>query len=180
VAHIELGNDLPGIRGLLAYRPETAEPLMQLAEVLLRGDSTLSRGERELIAAYVSRGNDCEYCAGSHGASAAAQLPGGIEQVEKTLAGEAADAPVSEKLRALLEIAGRARVDGRLVSEEAVKQARDAGATDLEIHDTVLIAATFCLFNRYVDGLATSVPDDPGQYAMSAAHLAEHGYTVPR
>lgn len=180
VAHIELGNDLPGIRGLLVYRPETAQPLMQLAEVLLRGDSTLSRGERELIAAYVSIGNDCEYCAGSHGASAAALLPGGTEQVARTLAGEAGDAPVSERLRALLEIAGRARVDGRLVSEDAVAAAREAGATDREIHDTVLITATFCLFNRYVDGLATSVPDDPAQYAMSAAHLAEHGYTVQR
>jgi len=171
---------MPGIRGLLAYRPETAEPLMLLAEVLLRGDSTLSRGERELIAAYVSRGNECEYCAGSHGASAAALLPGGAEQVEAALGGPAGDAPVSGKMRALLEIASLVRVDGRLVSDAAVARARGAGATDREIHDTVLIAATFCMFNRYVDGLGTSVPDDPAQYAMSAAHLVRHGYQVPR
>jgi hypothetical protein len=75
---------------------------------------------------------------------------------------------------ALLEIAALVRVDGRLVSAEAVAQARMAGATDREIHDTVLITATFCMFNRYVDGLATSVPDDPVQYAMSAAHLVRH------
>jgi AhpD family alkylhydroperoxidase len=106
VAHVELGNENPGIRGLLASRPETAEPIMQLAEVLLRGDSTLTRGERELIAAYVSRLNECAYCAGSHGASAAALLPGGTEQVEQTLAGPACDAPVPGKLRALLDIAG--------------------------------------------------------------------------
>jgi uncharacterized peroxidase-related enzyme len=180
VAHIELGNDLPGIRGLLAYRPETAAPLMGLAEVLLRGDSSLSRGERELIAAYVSSGNDCEYCAASHGASAAAQLPGGAGQVEQTLAGAACDAPVSAKVRALLAIAGLVRVDGRLVSDKAVAAARAEGATDREIHDTVLIAAAFCMFNRYVDGLATPVPDDPAQYAMSAAHLIEHGYQIPR
>jgi uncharacterized peroxidase-related enzyme len=180
VAHIELGNGMPGIRGLLAYRPETAEPLMHLAEVLLRGDSTLSRGERELIAAYVSRGNECEYCAGSHGATAAALLPGGAEQVEQALAAAACDAPVSAKLRALLEIAALVRVDGRLVSQEAVAGARREGATDREIHDTVLIAAAFCMFNRYVDGLATSVPGDPVQYTMSAAHLIEYGYQVPR
>jgi uncharacterized peroxidase-related enzyme len=180
VAHIELGNELPGIRGLLAYRPETAQPLMHLAEVLLRGDSTLSRGERELIAAYVSRGNDCEYCAGSHGASAAALLPGGTDQVAKTLAGASCDAPVSAKMRALLEIASLVRLDARLVSEQAVAAARAEGATDREIHDTVLIAAAFCMFNRYVDGLATPVPDDPVGYEMSAAHLVKHGYQVPR
>jgi uncharacterized peroxidase-related enzyme len=180
VAHVELGNQLPGIRGLLAYRPETAGPLMDLAQVLLRGDSTLSAGERELIAASVSRQNECEYCARSHGASAAALLPGGGEQVEAVLAGPAGDAPVSGKMRALLDIAGLVRVDGRLVSDEAVASARAEGATDREIHDTVLIAAAFCMFNRYVDGLATPVPDDPAQYELSAAHLVAHGYRVPR
>ena len=180
MTHIELGNDLPGIRGLLAYRPETAAPLMGLAEVLLRGDSSLSRGERELIAAWVSRGNECEYCTASHGASAAALLPGGAEQVGQTLAGPACDAPVSAKMRALLEIAALVRADGRLVSDEAVAAARAAGATDREIHDTVLIAAVFCMFNRYVDGLAAPAPGDPAQYARSAAHLIEHGYQIPR
>jgi AhpD family alkylhydroperoxidase len=213
---------------------------MELAQVLLRGDSTLTAGERELIAAYVSRQNECEYCAGSHGATAAALLPGGGEQVAAVLAGAAGDASVlageagaagdasvlageagdasvlagaagdasvlagdaavlageagdasvldgaagdaavSAKLRALLDIAGLVRVDGRLVSAEAVAAARAEGASDLEIHDTVLIAAAFCMFNRYVDGLATAVPDDPAEYQMSAAHLVAHGYRVPR
>jgi len=184
VAYIELGNDIPGIRGLLAYRPQTAQPLGELAEVLLRGDNTLSRGERELIAAYVSQLNECEYCAGSHGATAAAQLPGGAAQVRQVLAGTGAAgpaaAPLSGKLQALLDIAGLVQLGGRMVTQEAVAKARDAGATDVEIHDTVLIAAVFCMFNRYVDGLGTSVPDDPAQYVASAEHLIRHGYTVPR
>jgi uncharacterized peroxidase-related enzyme len=180
VAHIELGNDLPGIRGLLAYRPETAAPLMVFTEELLRGDNSLSRGERELIAAYVSHGNECAYCTASHSATAAGQLPGGAEQVQQTLGGAACDAPVSAKMRALLEIAGLVRADGRLVSDEAVAAARAEGATDREIHDTVLIAAAFCMFNRYVDGLAAPVPDDPSQYTMSSKHLIEHGYQIPR
>ena len=177
VAYIELGNDIPGIRGLLAFRPETARPLGELAETLLRGDSTLSRGERELIAAYVSRLNECEYCASSHGATAAVQLPGGAAQVRDVLAGAGA---VSDKLRALLDIAGLVQRGGGAVTEEAVAKARTEGATDVEIHDTVLIAAMFCMFNRYVDGLGTSVPDDPAQYIASAEHLVQHGYTVPR
>jgi uncharacterized peroxidase-related enzyme len=153
---------------------------MHLAEALLRGDSTLSRGERELIAAYVSRGNECAYCAGSHGAVAATLLPGGAVQVAETLDGAGAGAPGSGKMRALLEIASLVRANGRLVSEEAVADARDQGATDREIHDTVLIAAAFCMFNRYVDGLGTDIPDDPVHYEMSAAHLVKHGYQVPR
>ena len=179
MAHIDLGNDNPGIRALLAYRPETAVPLSQLAEVLLRGDNTLTRGERELIAAYVSSRNECAYCTRSHSATAAAQLPGGTTQVEQTLAG-LDGAPVSGKLRALLDIAGLVQVSGQLVTEEAVAKARTEGATDLEIHDTVLIAAMFAMFNRYVDGLGTPVPDDPARYAASSRHLVEHGYQMPR
>jgi uncharacterized peroxidase-related enzyme len=178
VPHIELGNDLPGIRGLLAYRPETAVPLGELAEVLLRGDNTLTRGERELIATYVSRRNQCEYCSSAHAATAAAQLPGGADQVNQTLA-DAGSAPVSGKLRALLEIAGLVQLDGRMVTEEAVAKARAEGATDLEIHDTVLIAATFCMYNRYVDGLGTSTPADPAHYAVAAEQLVRYGYRPP-
>jgi uncharacterized peroxidase-related enzyme len=178
VAHIELGNDIPGIRGLLAYRPETARPLGEFIEVLLRGDNSLSRGERELIAAYVSRLNECVYCASSHSATAAAQLPGGAAVVEQTLAG-AGTAPLSGKMKALLDIARLVQVSGRMVSDEAVAKARAEGAPDVEIHDTVLIAAAFCMFNRYVDGLGTSVPDDPAEYAASARFLVEHGYRTP-
>lgn len=178
MAHIDLGNEIPGIRGLLAYRPQTAGPLGELAEVLLRGDNSLSRGERELIAAYVSRLNECVYCASAHSATAAAQLPGGAATVEQTLAG-ADTAPVSAKMRALLDIAGLVQVSGRMVTAEAVARARAEGATDVEIHDTVLIAAAFCMFNRYVDGLGTAVPADPAEYAVGARVLIEHGYRPP-
>lgn len=179
MAYIELGNDIPGIRGLLAYRPEIAGPLGEFTEVLMRGDSPLSRGERELIAAYVSRLNECAYCASAHSATAAAQLAGGTPQVELTLT-DLVTAPVSGKLRALLEIAGLVRVSGLMVSPDAVAKARAEGATDVEIHDTVLIAAAFCMFNRYVDGLGTSAPEDPAEYTESAQFLVEHGYRTPR
>ena len=101
--YIALNSAEPGIRGLLRYRPETGRPLSELAEVLLRGPSTLTRGERELIAAYVSALNDCRYCSGSHSACAAAQLPGGMVLVEQVRA-DAASAPVPAKLKTLLAI----------------------------------------------------------------------------
>jgi uncharacterized peroxidase-related enzyme len=179
VAHIDLGNDIPGIRGLFTYRPDSGAVLSELGEVLLRGDSTLSRGERELIATYVSHLNGCRYCAGSHGACAAAQLPGGSGQVEATLAAPE-EAPVSAKLRALLAIAARVQESGRSVTDKDIAAARAEGATDREIHDAVLIAAAFCMFNRYVDGMAALTPEDPGYYTVTGQRLAEHGYLPPR
>jgi len=158
--------------------PETSRPLIEFHEALLRGPSPFTGAERELIAAYVSRRNECEYCSNSHAATAAAQLPGGASLVGQVFA-DPDDAGLSEKLRALLDIADLVRVDGRLVSADVVAKARAAGATDREIHDTVLISAAFCMYNRYVDGLGTAVPDDPGQYAAGAQALVEHGYRAP-
>jgi uncharacterized peroxidase-related enzyme len=176
--HIALNSGEPGIRGLLRFRPETGRPLSDLAEVLLRGPSTLTRGERELIAAYVSALNDCRYCASSHSACAAAQLPEGMDLVTQVRA-DPATAAVSAKLKALLRIASAVRDGGRAVTAELVTQARAAGASDVEIHDTVLIAAAFCMFNRYVDGLATIAPDDPAVYEAGAQRLVTHGYLAP-
>jgi len=176
--HIVLNSAEPGIRGLLRYRPETARPLIELTEVLLRGPNTLTRGERELIAAYVSALNDCRYCSSSHSACAAAQLPGGMALVEQVRA-DPATAPISAKLKALLTIASAVGHSGRAVTAKHVARARAAGATDTEIHDTVLIAAAFCMFNRYVDGLATIAPDDPALYAAGAQRLVVHGYLTP-
>ncbi|MFC4586687.1 carboxymuconolactone decarboxylase family protein [Sphaerisporangium corydalis] len=173
--HISLNSDEPGIRGLFRFRPETARPLNELVEVLLRQESTLTPGERELIAAYVSALNECRYCYNSHAAYAAAQLPEGMELVEQVRADLDA-APISGKLRALLAIAGAVQQGGLKVGDKDVTAAREQGATDLEIHDTVLIAAAFCMFNRYVDGLATIAPTDPADYAARAERIVSIGY----
>jgi uncharacterized peroxidase-related enzyme len=175
LAHIELDDDIPGLPSLLRFRPETGGPLSALAEALLRGPSPLAPGERELIAAYVSELNGCRFCASSHGACAAAQLPGGMTLVQQVHA-DPESAPVPPKLRALLAIAAAVRRGGKEVGAEHVAAARDAGATDVEIHDTVLIAAAFCMYNRYVDGLGTSAPEDPAAYARMAERLVAQGY----
>ncbi len=173
--YINLGNDLPGISGLLNYRPETGRPLSELAEVLLRGPNTLARGERELIAAYVSRLNECVFCASSHSAFAAAQLPEGMPLVGQVCA-DLEQAPVSAKLKALLRMAAKVQQGGKAVTAADVAAAREAGASDVEIHDAVLIAAAFCMFNRYVDGLATIAPYDPAGYQQAAELIVTKGY----
>ena len=178
MAHIDLPADMPGIRGLMAYRPETARPINQLVEVLLQGPSTLTKGEREMIATHVSTLNSCKYCASIHGAIARAHL-GDDAPLVAQVAHDPESAAVSKKLKALLRIAAKVQQDGRSVSDADVAAARSEGATDLEIHDTVLIAAVFCMANRYVDGLATWSPDDPEIYDRAGAFRAANGYLVP-
>lgn len=178
MAHIDLPANMPGIRGLMAYRPETALPINQLVEVLLQGPSTLTKGEREMIATRVSTLNECKFCSSIHGAIARAHL-GEDAPLVAQVAHDPESAPVSSKLKALLRIAAKVQQGGRRVSDADVAAARAEGATDLEIHDTVLIAAVFCMANRYVDGLATWAPDDPQIYERSGAFRAAHGYLVP-
>ncbi len=177
MAHIQLPEGLPGIRGAMAFRPETAKPLNELVEILLHGPNSLSAGERELIATYVSSENDCYYCQTIHGAIAAASL-NDDEALVKKVKHDFQNADISPKLKALLVIAGQVQKGGKHVTAEDVARARAEGATDLEIHDTVLIAAVFCLCNRYVDGLATWTPDDPDFYRHRAAKIATDGYTA--
>jgi uncharacterized peroxidase-related enzyme len=172
--HIALPEGLPGISAGFAFRPETAKPMRELAHLLLHEPNSLAAGERELIATYVSTRNDCYFCQTSHGAAAACHLGGNeiVEQVKTDLQ----SAPVTPKLKALLAIAGKVQLGGKQVMAEDVAAAKAEGATDLEIHDTVLIAAAFCMYNRYVDGLGTWQPRDESMYAEMGRQLAEHGY----
>ncbi|MES2456153.1 MAG: peroxidase-related enzyme [Bacteroidota bacterium] len=177
MAHINVPEGVPGIRSLVMFRPETGKYLYDLAEVLLRGESPLSQADRELIAAYVSRRNDCFFCMSSH-AAAARCLYGDDEAIVDEVLADMERSSLSEKLKALLHIAGKVQILGKEVSEQDISAARDLGATDKEIHDTVLIAAAFCMFNRYVDGLASLTPTDPEAYKEMGKRMVA-GYALP-
>ena len=173
--HIKLPEGIPGIVGPMVAYPETARPLNELAEVLLRGPSSLTSAERELIATYVSSGNECFFCTQTHAAAAREHYGAQRQIVDRVLCDREA-APVSDKVRALMAIADKVRRDGRLVQPEDVAKAREAGADDRAIHDTVLIAAAFCMYNRYVEGLATWAPRDQALYDQTGVRLAHEGY----
>lgn len=173
--YIPVEEHLPGITGLLEYRKDSAQPIRELTHLLLRGPSTLTQGERELIATIVSHNNECRFCTTAHTA-AADLLLGECDTAEK-IKKDIETAPVSEKMKALLTIARQVQQSGKSVTDESVQRAKQAGATDLEIHDTVLIAALFCLYNRYVDGLSTVAPTDPAFYERLANRIVNHGYT---
>lgn len=176
MAHVKLTSDLPGILGPLATYPKTAAPLCQLAQVLLTEDTpTFTKAEREVLASYVSYLNQCVFCSNSHGAAADEHF--GERGISFRVWEDPGTAPISVRLRSLLKIAAKVQKDARTVTPKDVEFATELGATDRDIHDTVLIAAAFCMFNRYVDGLATSAPPskDPAYIPMGEM-LAREGY----
>jgi len=175
MAYIDLPEGLQGIRGPMAFRPETAKPLNELAEVLLRSENSLSRGERELIATFVSSLNDCFFCQNAHGGIAQYYLDCDMEALDR-IKKDYSSSDIPEKIKALLSIAESVQKGGKNVTPAQVERARSLGATDREIHDTVLIAAAFCMFNRYVDGLATWTPEDRNFYVKRSKKRAEEGY----
>ena len=173
--YIPLEGHLPGITGLLEYRKDSGQPIRELTQILMRGPSTLTEGERELIASVVSNGNQCTFCSTAH--TATADLLIGDHETSQKVKQDIATAPVSEKMKALLTIASLTRESGKRVTTAVIDKAKAAGATDIEIHDTVLIAALFCLYNRYVDGLGTALPAENNYYHVLAERLVNHGYT---
>ena len=178
MAHIQVQEGLPGIRGPMAFSPETTKPLCDLVQVLLTGPHTLTPAEREMIATYVSSQNDCFYCQSCHGSTAAQHLGGTKADYEliSDMKQDYETSSISSKMKALLAIAGKVQKGGKHVTADDVARARTEGASDKEIHDTVLIAAAFCMFNRYVDGLATWQPHNPEMYREIGIQTAQLGY----
>ena len=177
--HIAVPEGVPGIRSLAMYRPETGQHLYALAQVLLRDASPLTPAERELIATHVSARNNCMFCMSSHAAAARELFNEHSQVVDCVIENKDTDM-LSDKMKALLNIAGKVQVSGKSVTDKDIEDARAHGASDRDIHDTVLIAATFSMFNRYVDGLATLTPTDPKEYEPMGKRLATMGYVVPQ
>jgi len=179
MAYINVPEGVPGIRSLAMFRPETGKLLYDLAQVLLRGESPLTPAEREIIAAHVSNRNECRFCRDSHAAAARVLLGDEKAAIVDEVISDIDHAHLSEKMAALLNIAGKVQILGKQVTPDDIRRARDAGAGDRDIHDTVLIAAAFSMFNRYVDGLASFTPDDPEAYRAMGVRMAK-GYVAPQ
>lgn len=175
MAHISLDPNLPGMRALLAFRPVIAPPLLTLMQTIMRSNEGLSMGERELIATYVSRLNNCYNCHQIHGEVAQCffeNQPNLVEQIKE----DYENAPVTARQKVILAIAGSVQLGGQFVTEKQIDEAKIVGLTDLEIHDTVLIASLFCFFNRYIDGLGVESTDTPESFKIRAKMIAKMGY----
>lgn len=175
--YIETKNSTVGIRGLMEFKSSTGIPLAQLAQSLLAGPSPLSRFERELIGSYVCAKNKCEFCSNSHFAIAEAlSSPEERQALQAVKNGDILNSSLSKKMQVLLKIAGLVQESGRLMNSRLAQEARDQGASDEEIHDAVLIAAAFAMYNRYVDGLGALLPENPNLYHEVGQVIAEQGY----
>ena len=178
MAYISLSDSSPGILSLVNTYPETGQHLLALAQQLLRGESSLSPGERELIAASVSRANECTFCTQSHASAACSLLPKDQNSIVEEVAIKQNLSGLSEKMQALIELALAVQKGGQFVEQSHIDRVHAAGADDKTIHDTVLIAAAFCMFNRYVDGLGTWTPEDENIYNSIGQKLASDGYVT--
>lgn len=179
MAHIAVPEGVPGIRSLALFRPETGTHLYALAQVLLRDPSPLTPAERELIATHVSARNNCMFCMSSHAAAARELFSENSNVVDCVIENKPTEL-LSDKMKALLNIAGKVQQSGKSVTQNDIDEAKAHGANDRDIHDTVLIAATFSMFNRYVDGLATLTPTDQKEYEPMGKRLATMGYVTPQ
>ena len=178
MAHITLPVDVPGIRGPLNFRPDAAKHLLSLAETILRQPASLEPGERETIAAWTSSLNGCRFCTKSHAAAARAWLgPERSVALDRLLEQEDASG-FSPKLQALLALSKALQSCVLGVTPEHIERARTAGASDLDIHDTVLITAAFCMYNRYVEGLGTREAPE-SDYEPMGRRLRDQGYAPP-
>jgi uncharacterized peroxidase-related enzyme len=175
VALVALPAGIPGIRAPLTAYPDTAGPILAVAQAALRGPSSLSEAERELLATAVSVENQCWFCARSHGAAARVLLGSDAAWVDDVLDGRT-PAGVPAKLAALVDLARAVARSCHGATPDVEAACRRAGATDRDLHDTVLVAAAFSLFNRYVDGLGAPEPSDPAAYVPMGERLARSGY----
>lgn len=173
--HIAVNTEIPGIKALFDFRPDTGALIKKLVGALLKKESTLARSDRELIAAYVSSLNQCTWCCNVHSA-VAGHLMDHRDDIVQAVKDNVETAPISEKLKSLLSIAKSVQQIARPVDDTVIARARAAGATDKEIHDIVLIAAVFCMNNRYVMCLNAWAPTDPHLYSSIGQSIAAHGY----
>ena len=171
--YIKLDESFPGIVSLFIFDKETGKNLSAMGQTIMRRPRGLSVGERELIAAFVSKLNRCNFCHESHAACAAQYLDSAF--VSEVCQYHTSDG-ISDKLRTLMHVAMDVTRLDRDLLEISMLEAKAAGATDEEIHDTVLVTAFFNMCNRYVDGLGTTFL--PGQPEEGGKSLAKYGYTM--
>jgi len=152
--------------------PDTALPLLDYHEALMRGPSALSIAERELIAAYVSGLNACDYCYGVHQVTAE-QF--GIDEAALTgLLADVSTAEVDDRMRPMLAYLGKLTRDPSKVSPADARALLTAGWDERALHDAVSVCALFNFMNRFVNGLGITADDDYSD--TSGTRLADHGY----
>lgn len=153
--------------------PDTARPLIEYHEVLMRGPSPLSVAQRELIAAYVSGLNACAYCHGVH--QATAEAFGVPEGLLAALLHDLDRAPVEESVRPVLHYVRKLTLTPNRIGQGDADAVFAAGWSDHALHDAACVCGLFSLMNRMVSGLG--VEAGAAYQKLAGSRLADHGYS---
>lgn len=178
--YIPIINNTPGIVGLLDTYTDTGKVLRNLADILLNKNSNaFIKAERETVASYVSFLNNCNFCYKSHSSIAdclwkrkgqTKEYIDKIETLEETMS--------SSKIETLLYIAKKLHACPQGVKQEDIDLLFTFNFTPDDINDLILIISSFCMFNRYVDGLGTFHALDDDMYNNMAEKIAINGYII--
>jgi len=152
--------------------PETSAPLIQFHEVLLRGPSPFTEGERELIAAYVSGLNHCRYCHGVHVATA--ELLGAPVNSVASAIDDLEAAPIASKMKPVLRYARKLTQQPGGVTQPDADAIFAAGWDETALYHTVAVTALFNFMNRLVEGVGIEL--DPSYVKPASERLAKGGY----
>ncbi|MEE8370981.1 MAG: peroxidase-related enzyme [Sphingomonadales bacterium] len=172
MAYLENLPEEAAMKELYEAYPDVSKPLGAYTQAVMRGPSPLSEGERELVAAFVSGLNACNYCFGVH--SAVAKVFGVEPGLLEAIIEDVDAAPVAERLKPLLHYARKLTLAPASVGEGDVAAIRAAGWGDDALFSLVSVAALFNLYNRLVEGAGLEAPE--GYFAVAAERLTTIEY----
>lgn len=163
------------ITDILFRSPRRFTSLNIFTNKLLRGKSELTVAERELIAAFVSATNSCNYCAGIHTAVAARF---GVDPTTiKALLEDIETAGVSDKMKPILELSKKLTLSPVKMQESDVQAIKDAGWSEQTVEDVVCITGLFNFYNRLLEG--HGIKGFPEIFEEGSMYLKKYGYNVP-
>jgi uncharacterized peroxidase-related enzyme len=167
------GYPLPDAAKLVFYRPDFyGTPAKQFTQRAMRGPSQWSVGDRELMAAFVSRVNECTFCIKAHSA-VSANAYGDRAKVEQVLA-DVLTAPIAPALSATLLMLGKLTRE-QAISPDDIRNMMAAGVSATQIEDALAVCFAFNITNRLADTFGFSVPGDDA-FEAGAKYLIKRGY----
>jgi len=164
----EFAKSRAGIGAVIRERPQKYLMLMTFAQEILREEGHLSPADREVIAAYTSRLNGCEYCCGSH-TEFAKSLGADVADLEMISRGD----PAGHRLSALLSYVKKLTLAPSTISEADKQSVHAAGFSQDQLKDAIAVCAAFNLFNRIVEGHGIAPHES---YEQDAKMINTHGY----
>lgn len=150
-------------------------PLDKASQAIMRGKSSFSPAQKELFAAYVSGLNSCQFCYGSH--AAVAKKFGVSTDIIEGLLADIESAPIADNQKPLFHYLRKLTLSPSKLVQEDANNVFEAGWTEQDLQDVILIGCLFSFYNRLLDG--HGIKGNQAIYQFGANHLHKNGYGVP-